>query len=165
MKENLKKNLGLSFQEVVTYLVDKHGGNVSEISRQLGLKSDGKPHFSSQLIGQYLSGETGKKGPNMEFVERWEKEYGENIIDLMKNGLSAERKNERVEDSPKAPELYKVIVDTMQHILDQNTNLINQRQNDIDKLHVDKEKLYKEKEWMYSHIDNLTAKIKPLKDS
>lgn len=73
-----------SFAEVMALLIKKRGGNVSQISRDLGLKKDGKPRFSSQLIGQYRDGDVGKKGVNMEFVQAWKDAFGDDIMGLMK---------------------------------------------------------------------------------
>lgn len=73
-----------SFTEIMAILIKKQGGNVSQISRELGLRKDGKARFSSQLIGQYRDGEVGKKGINMEFVEAWKDAFGDDIQALMK---------------------------------------------------------------------------------
>lgn len=77
-----------TFAEVMTELIQKHGGKKTNIARKLGLKPDGKPIYSSQLLGQYESGEI--KDAKPAFYWAWKEKMGDDIESLMKG----KRKNE-----------------------------------------------------------------------
>ena len=63
-----------SLSEVITELIEKHGGVKSKISRKLGLKPNGKPIYSPQKLGHYA---TGKYLPKAPFFKAWKEKIGD----------------------------------------------------------------------------------------
>lgn len=81
-----------SFSEIMALLIKKHGDNKTKISNKLGFKANGKPKYSSQLLGQYERGETIAKQP---FYKLWREVMKDDIESLMEGKLSNERNNEK----------------------------------------------------------------------
>lgn len=78
-----------SLSEVITELIEKHGGVKSKISRKLGLKPNGKPIYSPQKLGHYA---TGKYLPKAPFFKAWKEKIGDDIESLIERNVSHETK-------------------------------------------------------------------------
>lgn len=70
-----------TIHKVINDLVIKYGGVNKEIALKLSEKAN-KP-ISPQRLGQYR---TGPKVPNADFLLLWFEVYGDNILELMKDG-------------------------------------------------------------------------------
>lgn len=71
--------------DVLTSLIEKQGGNKSQIARKLGVIGDKK--MTSQQIGHYASGKYKPKG---DFYKKWKEVFGDDLERLVEGNVSKE---------------------------------------------------------------------------
>jgi hypothetical protein len=155
-----------SVSEVLTSLIKKHGGNKSEIARKLGLRPDGKPVYSSQLIGQYADGVS---EPKLKFYKRWKDVLKDDIESLVETNVSRETEKQPVMEVVKDNKVlddkdwYR---DTIQTLIHKNGETIRET---FEELRASKreviEELKKEKQKLHEHLHELILRVNSPQDA